>query len=141
MIALLVFHELICINFDCHPVESAIYIKTRVLHWCVLPMIIIRLIDEKNELILWNLSSIRMKIFNDIRCSLNWIGLKFMNWIQIHWLVFELNLRINSTKFNSTIGFQFNCNLKEMGCKLLKKVLKIYLWIWCWKNKKNFRIT
>jgi hypothetical protein len=38
---------------------------------------------EKRESIVWKLSSIQMKILNDIACNLNWIELKFKNWIKI----------------------------------------------------------
>ncbi len=54
--------------------------------------------DEKLELILWKLSSIQMKILNDIASNLKWI--KFI---------------------------KFELNWGEMGYKLVYKVLKIYL--------------
>jgi hypothetical protein len=44
---------------------------------CALLMIINYSIDEKNELILWKLSSIWMKILNDIAFNLNWIEFRF----------------------------------------------------------------
>ncbi len=61
----------------------------------------------------------------DYMClELNWIHIS-LNWVQIHWLKFELN----------RIEFEFNW--KQMGCKLVEKILKICLWMWCWKKKKR----
>jgi hypothetical protein len=55
-----------------------------------------------NELILWKLSYIQLKILNDIACNLNWIiqfnQFKFLNWIHIQ--------------------------LKKKKCILVEKVLK-----------------
>ncbi len=42
---------------------------------------------------------------------------------------------LNWFNFNSTIGLRFNW--KKMICKSVEKVLKIYSWIWCWKQKLN----
>jgi hypothetical protein len=55
-------------------------------------------IDTKKELIWWKLSSIWMKILNDIECN-----------VQIE--------------------------LKRNRMQIGAKVLKIYSWQWCWKNK------
>jgi hypothetical protein len=63
-----------------------------------------------NEL---NLSSIQMKILNDIACNLILI--------QIDWI---------ECKFNSIE--------REMGCKLMYKVLRICLWLWCWKKYSQY---
>jgi hypothetical protein len=75
-------------------------------------------IDEKNELIFWKLSSIWMKILNDIACNLNLILIQFqlnsntlneisivsiqLNSIPIQFKYIEYNLTyFNLTKFNS----------------------------------------
>ncbi len=56
-------------------------------------------------------------------------------WIQIEYTEWNLN---------STIGLRFNWiefkfHQKEMRCKLVGKLLKIFPWIWCWIviNKKR----
>jgi hypothetical protein len=48
-----------------------------------------------------------------------------LNWIQIP--------KLNSN--TSTMKFKFNW--KETRCKLVQKVLKICLWLWCWKKTKK----
>ncbi len=86
-------------------------------------------------MILWQLSSIWMKILNDICMQLE------LNWIQIHWMKFEfnwmlinLNFKFNQFKFNNWIKFQLNSNSnwKKWGAKWGKKVLKICSWIRNW---------
>jgi len=57
-------------------------------------------------------------------------------WIQIEYTEWSLK---------STIGLRFNWiefkfHRKEMRCKLVGKILKIFPWIWCWiviNKKKN----
>jgi hypothetical protein len=34
---------------------------------------LLQIVNGKNELILWNLSSIQMKMLNDIACNLNFV--------------------------------------------------------------------
>jgi hypothetical protein len=45
---------------------------------------------EKRELILWKLSSIQMKLLNDIACILNWIGFR-CNWIEFKYIEWNFN--------------------------------------------------
>ncbi len=65
--------------------------------------------------------------------KLNWfcenkIPFDWNYWMTLHatWIQYNSNW----TKFNST---RFKFNWREMGCKMVEKVLKFYLWIWCWK--------
>jgi hypothetical protein len=60
------------------------------------------------------------------------------NWIELNWN--KLN-GISIQLFNSPVGWRFDLiefkfNWRQMGCKLVQKVLKICLWIWCWKKKR-----
>jgi hypothetical protein len=73
-----------------------------------LPMMINWLIDEKTKLILWKLSSIQMRILNEIACNLNWFPIQQRIKIQLNW--------------------------KKMKWKLAENLLKIFLWRWCWKR-------
>jgi hypothetical protein len=57
-----------------------------------------------------------MNVLNGIGCKLNWIEIKF----------------------NSTVGLKLNWNFKKIEYKLVKKVLKIYSWMWYWE-KINFK--
>jgi hypothetical protein len=58
----------------------------------------------KDELILWKLSFIWVKILNDIACNLNWIEFEKINWTQLNaqkmyewnWIFVELNFKSNS---------------------------------------------
>jgi hypothetical protein len=55
-------------------------------------------------------------------------------------LIFILNknieLNFNSIKFNSNSTIELRFNWREMGCKLVEKVLKFWMWIWYWGKKK-----
>jgi len=69
--------------------------------------------DEKNELILWKLSCIQIKILDDI--ELSWgelnsylIEFKYINW-NLNWI--ELNFKFNYIQFINWIKIQFNSNL------------------------------
>jgi len=53
-----------------------------------------------------------------------WIALN-SNWIEVDWMQI---LKVDS----NSIGFKINW--KEMGCKLVYKILKIFLCLWCCKN-------
>jgi hypothetical protein len=78
-----------------------IYLFTWALHCCALLVTINQSFDEKNELILWKLSSIWMKILNDIACNLNLILIQFqlnsntLNEISI------VSIQLNSIPINS----------------------------------------
>jgi hypothetical protein len=78
------------------------------------------LINVKNELILWKLSSIQMTILNDL-C------------VQI-----ELNSNI-FIEFDLIIELWFKFNWRKLRCKLVEKVSKLYSWVQCFKKKKNFK--
>jgi len=72
-----------------------------------------------------------MKILNDIACNLNWIGILKFDWNL-------MNLKIK--EFHPIFKFewiQFKFSWREMGHKLVQKVLKICLWLWCLKEKKK----
>jgi hypothetical protein len=53
-----------------------------------------------------------------------------------HSIYIEWNL--NWTKFNFDSAIEFKLNQRQMGCKLLENIFKIFLWIWCLK-KKTFK--
>jgi hypothetical protein len=63
-----------------------------------------------------------------------WIGFKFLNWIQIHYLELDqIELNSNSTTFNSTIQLRFDLtqfNLNSIENKMVENVLKMYSWIY-----------
>jgi hypothetical protein len=52
----------------------------------------------------------------------------------IEWHCMQTKLNWNSVQFNSTIGLKFNWIEKKIDYKLVKKILKIYSWIWYWKK-------
>jgi hypothetical protein len=83
---------------------------------------------------MWKLSPIlNENIEFDIACKLNWIWIVHWNSIQFNLDLIELYLEFN------WIIFKFN--RKEMKWKLVEKLLKICLWIWCWqKNLKKTQI-
>jgi hypothetical protein len=108
---------------------------------CALLVIINSSIDEKNELILWKSSFIWIKILNDIVC----IRIKsyfvtcfkrFQNVI-VTILAFKIiaNNNFNHLKQKLQNGVFFNGKIL-MGSKLVGKILRIYVWIWCW-TKNN----
>jgi hypothetical protein len=115
-----------CVHLPPPPIMDSTYFSSMLLHT-----------TNDDQLILWKLSSIRMKIFYDIACNLNWNELN-LNTLNGIWI--ELNPI--STKFNcnSTIRLRFNWVelkfnwRKYLGCKLVK-LLKTYSWIWCWKKE------
>jgi hypothetical protein len=80
----------------------------------------------------WNLSSIQIKILNDIMCNLNWIEFKlFLNWIQI----FKLNsntlneIKIQLTRNGMQIGAKDVENLRRTMVLKRKKLQKdAYIW-------------
>jgi len=83
-------------------------------------------INKKKDFILWKLSSIQMKILNDIACNLN---SNTLNGIQIwlHWNLFGIKL-----------------NWREIRCKLVKNILEICSWQWYWEKtlkRQNFENT
>jgi hypothetical protein len=53
----------------------ALYIARHLYRW--------QPIDEENDLILWKLNFIQMKILNGIACNLIRIGFLELNWIEI----------------------------------------------------------
>jgi hypothetical protein len=85
--------------------DSKTFYTTWAPHCYAWPMVIDWLIDEKNELILWKLSSIWMKILNDITCNFNWI---------------ESNYDLIRLKFNS-IQIQLKRNDMQIGEECSKK--------------------
>jgi len=72
--------------------------------------------NKKNNIILWKLSSIQMKILSDIACNLN---SNTLNGIQI-WLRWNL------------CGIKLNW--REIICILVKNILKICSWQWYGKK-------
>ncbi len=64
-------------------------------HFFILPMTINWSIDVKDELILWKLSSIWMKRFDEIACILNWIELNLNMligiWFDLNWIELQFN--------------------------------------------------
>jgi hypothetical protein len=123
-----------CVHLPPPPIMDSTYFSSMLLHS-----------TNDDQLILWKLSSIRMKIFYDIACNLNWNGLNLNSYIEFKYIKWNLNwieLNSNSTKFNynSTIRLRFNWvelkfNWREyLGCKLVK-LLNTYSWIWCWQKE------
>ncbi len=79
-----------------------------------------------------NLFLYKIEMWITLQCNLNW------DWIEFKYIEWNLN----STKFNSNsiIGLRFNYvefkfNHRKKGCKLVKNLFKIYLWICSWKKK------
>jgi len=66
------------------------------------------------------LSSIQIKILNDITCNLNWIEFKlFLNWIEF--------LKLNSNTLN-----EIKIQLIENGMQIGAKDVENFSWLWCW---------
>jgi hypothetical protein len=72
-------------------------------------------INGKNELILWKVSSIWIHIqWHCMQLKLNWIYI----------------LKINSNTLNGIqMWLNLNFIIEKKGCKLVQKVLKIYIWL------------
>jgi hypothetical protein len=66
---------------------------------------------KKKKMILWKLSCIWMKIWNDIACNLNWIEIQFNTYL----IEFELS----------------------NGMQIDAQGAKIWMWIWCWEKKTH----
>ncbi len=61
--------------------------------------------------------------------NINSIEFEYIEW-NLNWIPIQLNN-----------GIKIQLNWKEIRCKLVEKVFKICLWIWCWKkNLKKKRI-
>jgi hypothetical protein len=51
-------------------------------------------------------------------------------------MAMQLELHWNSKSIEFVFNWiEFKFNFKKMGCQMVEKVLKICLWIWCWKKK------
>ncbi len=96
--------------------------------------------EKNNQLILWELSSIDMKIVNEIVCNLNWIKVQFIS-IQIR----KLNLNKIEIKFLNLIqwsdfkttewnSIERKCDAKGIRKLLVTLILKKYF-------LKRFKLT
>jgi hypothetical protein len=61
---------------------------------------------------------------------------KWINFVKLSSTRIKILMTLHKKKKWIENGFQFNC--KEIGCKLVKKVLQICLCIWCWENIFKF---
>ncbi len=77
--------------------------------------------------ILWKLSSIQMKILNDISCNLIWIKFQF-----------QFNSKLDFLNaFTNWIEIQLNWNGMQIGGEGIENIIITILWCWRKKLKKT----